>query len=105
VLAIILSLGAFAYRPATVIGMHGDALAQSLAGGDLVGTSHCTETGDGLWRCSISDNGGSGGANYVVHTHAFGCWDADRVGRGSVEGGTPATASGCITLLDELSWS
>jgi hypothetical protein len=98
---LLLGVAAFCYRPATLIGVHGDALAHSIGGGSLVGESRCSDAGDGDWRCVISDDQGSGVARYRVGTRSFGCWDAVRQGPGG-EGGTPKRASGCLDLFDVL---
>jgi hypothetical protein len=99
---ILLGVAAFCYRPATLIGVHGDTLAHSIGGGDPAGQSRCSDVGDNHWRCVISDDQGSGGADYGVETRSFGCWDAVRKGPGG-EAGTPKRVSGCIDLFDVLS--
>jgi hypothetical protein len=103
ILAVLLvALLAFAYRPATVIGVHGDALAHSVGGGDLLGQSHCDETTEGVWDCAIWDSGTSGAAEYRVETKSFGCWDAEPRRTGG-RGKTPEQLSGCINAIDVLS--
>jgi hypothetical protein len=99
---VVLLFAAFAYRPATVIGVDGDALAHDLGGGDPLGGSHCQEGSDGHWYCVIPDAQQSGEAAYAVETHSYGCWDAERDGPGG-EGGTPRHKSGCLNLIDYIS--
>jgi hypothetical protein len=98
VLVILLALAGLAYRPATVIGVHGDALANSVAGLDLFGSSKCLGRGGDRWRCEIEN--GSGTTPYAIETHSFGCWDATRIGRSGEP--MPKKASGCIDALDVL---
>ena len=99
VAAVLIALAAFAYRPATVIGVHGDALAHSVGGGNLLGASECVKRSETRWRCRIVS--GSDGATYAVETRAFGCWKATEVG-GS-ERSVDAADSGCINALDVVS--
>jgi hypothetical protein len=86
----------FAYRPATVIGVDGEALAVSMGSSSVLGKdSNCVELGVRRWRCDL--NFGSYGATATVETKAFGCWEViaappDRFGA--------VTDSGCITALD-----
>jgi hypothetical protein len=103
VLVLALLLAAFAYRPATVIGVHGEALAHSVRGSrDLVGNSHCASLRNGRWRCQIMDAQENGAVPYVVKTSGpFGCWSARRVGPPG-DGGTPKRRSGCINAVDVL---
>jgi hypothetical protein len=99
---VVLLFLAFAYRPATIIGIDGDALAHDVGGGDLLDGSHCQEGAGGHWYCVISDAQNSGASAYKVETHSYGCWDAERDGPGG-EGGTPKQASGCLNLIDFVS--
>jgi hypothetical protein len=103
VLVLALLLAAFAYRPATVIGVHGEALAHSVRGSrDLVGHSRCVDVGNGRWRCQIMDAQENGAVPYVVTTSGpFGCWSARRAGPAG-DGGTPKRKSGCIDAVDVL---
>lgn len=100
VLLVFMILWAFAYRPATLIGVEGDALAHSVGGGDLLGASKCVEVDDGVWRCKILDRGGSRTTQYTVETRAFGCWDAVY---GRAHDGAPKQDSGCINAIDVVS--
>jgi hypothetical protein len=99
---ILLGVAAFCYRPATILGVDGDALAHSVGGGDLFNDSRCKGTGDGRWQCSIADPQNSGAVDYAVNTRSFGCWDATRKGPGP-ERKFPKRASGCINLIDVVS--
>ena len=94
---IVLLCAAFAFRPATIIGVDGDALAHSLGASAIDGPSKCVEVSDDLWECQILQ--GSSGLTATVTTRAFGCWEA--VGTGPTgEEGVPAGASGCINATD-----
>ena len=44
---ILLAVAAFCYRPATILGVDGDALAHSVGGGDLFNDSRCKGTATG----------------------------------------------------------
>ena len=60
------ALAAFAYRPATVIGIQGGVLAASL-GGDS--SSDCQHGEENRWYCSdLPDASGSGSVSYFVTT-------------------------------------
>jgi hypothetical protein len=100
VAVVLIALAAFAYRPATVIGVDGDALAHSVGGGNVLGASDCVKLSGDHWRCRIIF--GSDGATYAVQTQAFGCWQA--VERGVTgEHGVKVADSGCINALDVVS--
>jgi hypothetical protein len=97
-LGLVLLLGLFAWRPATVLGIDGRSLGVSV-GGPL---SDCTEQQDGVWLCDSQDPVSSGLATYTVETRSFGCWDAWS-GQPSVEERDRREPfSGCITAFDML---
>jgi hypothetical protein len=99
---VILGLAAFLYRPAMLIGVHGDALAHSVGGASLLGESSCTEQQEGIWQCRISDF--EGGIVFNVQTHgSFGCWEAVRVNYRSGKPRSGNGSSGCISGLDVFS--
>jgi hypothetical protein len=97
-LLFVVLVGLFAYRPATVLGISGDALASSLGGWDVGERfgSRCDDLPSNKWHCKIA--GGSSAEGFVVRTRAFGCWDAWR-GHPPV-GGRPPNRSGCISGFD-----
>lgn len=99
---VLVVVGLFAYRPATVMGIDGDALAHSIRGSDLLDASRCREAAEGHWRCVLPDAQYSGSVEYVVDARSFGCWDAVRRGPDG-EGHAPRRASGCINIIDVLS--
>jgi len=90
------ALALFAYRPAALLGVSGDALTSSLGN---EGDGSCVEVADSRWECVIVTNLSSGGSSQTlyVETRAWGCWDAyanperDRGG-----------FSGCVTFFDML---
>ena len=94
-LFVLFGLALFAYRPATLVGVSGESLADSL--GD-VGPGSCVEIADSQWECVIEDNPSSGNRRTVyVETRAFGCWDGwsnPDLDRGGF--------SGCVTFVDLL---
>ena len=94
----VISIGLLAYRPATVVGVDGDSLANSF-GGNLM--SKCEETGK-VWLCRISTDPSSGAQRFVVETKAFGCWDAWKGDSAASAEGSP-NRSGCIDAIDLIS--
>lgn len=94
----------FAYRPSLVLGVNGEVLSAALNGSSLTSASPCEPQSDGVWRCVVkmSEDGSSDVSShpYRVVVDGWGCWEADRL-RGAATGSrTPATLSGCITVLD-----
>jgi len=97
--AILIVAAVFVLRPSPFIGVSGNAMATSLEG-DLPAavTASCAEAGDDAWSCDASGPGG-GDRSYDVTVNGFGCWTASPAG-GAPHVGTPATMTGCITLMD-----
>lgn len=88
------------YRPGTMLGTSGAALAHSLR--EEIGVGEVAASCDperGEWSCAVGGSGaGLRRVDYSLETRDWGCWDADRTsGAGS---GTPDAASGCVTILD-----
>jgi hypothetical protein len=106
VVLLVLLLAAFAYRPATVIGVHGGALAHSVRGSAGLGGQYaCVAAAGGRWRCQAGGAAKPGAARYTVTTSGpFGCWTARRLGSEG-NGATPKHASGCIDVADVISAS
>lgn len=89
----------FVLRPSPFIGVTGDAMAASLEDGlPAAVTASCAEAGEDGWSCDATGPG-SGDRSYVVTVNGFGCWTASPEG-GAPRVGTPATITGCITLMD-----
>lgn len=99
--AAFVALGLFGARPATVLGVDGGSLQNSV-GNSLIfdSPSGCEREGP-IWSCSKWDSGSSGAVPYRVKVNDLGCWQAVRVGYGG-EGGSPKRLSGCVTLYDFL---
>jgi hypothetical protein len=100
----VIVLGLLAYRPATVLGIDGETLANSLGEelGLVPGKRECEKQADDEWRCSLSGGSSEGGGGmFVVSTRAFGCWDAEQVSSAAGPG-TPRPVSGCIDAFDIL---
>ena len=94
----------FFYRPALVIGVHGEELGESISNGLGRHSPHglCDEIGDGRWDCSIfvEPDPGSGGGTipYRAESDDSGCWHArpyDALPR-------RADLTGCIDVWDFL---
>jgi hypothetical protein len=66
VLVALFGAGLVAYRPATIVGVEGDALAASMGGFDPGGASRCERIEGDRWSCVISD--GSGVRMFAVET-------------------------------------
>jgi hypothetical protein len=92
---ILIIFALFAYRPATVIGVDGGALAVSIGSSVLADPSNCIDLGAGRWRCHL--NYRSDAATATVEMRAFGCWTlVDK----RPERADEVRDSGCITALD-----
>jgi hypothetical protein len=90
-------LGTVGTRPATVLGMNGEALESSVSNVRLLDASRsCGHRPDGSWMCTRWDEQLSGRVSYRVEVDGFGCWHARRVGSGGE--GSPARLSGCVRL-------
>jgi hypothetical protein len=102
VAVVVVAVLAFCWRPATILGVDGDALSHSVGGGDLSNTNGCRDRGDGRWECSVYEPQTSGAVDYAVDTHSFGCWDATREDQAPSRR-YPKRLSGCINLIDVVS--
>lgn len=77
------------------------------AGQVLDDDGRCRELRNLIWRCSVTDQEGSGGATYRVRLRSdSSCWDA-RLAADGPEGGMSETLTGCVylwqwSLLDAL---
>lgn len=97
VLASLAAIALIAVRPAVIIGISDEPLAESLAdetGGEPTG--RCVKSGDDF-RCTapISQRGSSGAtAAFDVSEDGFGCWVA------KPRGGSGRPEKGCLTIFD-----
>jgi hypothetical protein len=91
---IVVVVALFAWRPATVVGVDGQALHASVTG--LEGD--CESLENDLWLCTTNDPMSSEGGAHTVEMQSFGCWHAWNGDR--VVGDRPPTDSGCITVVD-----
>ena len=76
------------------------SVTKKAGGSVLTTTSPCRRARKRVYRCSVSDSGGSGGATYVV-TLVGRCWKAHRDG-GGFEGQLKRHAKGCVRWRDQL---
>jgi hypothetical protein len=87
-----------------LIGIHADALAHSIGGGNAADASSCSSLGDSRWRCRIvePDPSSSRGVSYLVSEASFGCWTAARIRtNGRARPVRPADRkAGCIDIAD-----
>src|SRR3954452_19826603 len=88
-----LLLGLFGARPATVLGVDGWSLQNSVGNSLIFDSPSGCEREGRTWSCSKWDSGSSGAIPYRVKVNGFGCWQAVRVGYGG-EGGSPKRGSG-----------
>jgi hypothetical protein len=68
------------------------------AGQTFDSDERCREVRNSIWRCSVTDQEGSGGATYRVQLRPnSSCWDATLAADDS-EGGMPESLAGCVYL-------
>ena len=92
-------IGVALFRPATLFGVDGKALANSLGGEVDHAQAKCVGRGSGHWRCALS-GGGVAGIEYELTTHDYGCWSATRVALPAAATPVESMVSGCIGLAD-----
>jgi hypothetical protein len=103
-LAFLVLIALFLYRPAMVIGVHGDALGESISSelGRHSPSGTCEEAPNGRWQCAIlvEPDPGSGGGDVVYRAESddSGCWHARSPDAVRVR----SNLSGCIGVLDLL---
>ena len=98
--AVLILAGVFILRPTPFIGVTAGAMADSLASKlSAGGTVKCEEAGEDEWTCETANASGGQSRTFDITVNGFGCWTATPAG-GAPEVGTPATLTGCITLLD-----
>lgn len=101
-LAFLALTGLFLYRPARVIGVHGDSLGESISSelGRYSPSGTCDEAPNGRWECAIviEPDPGSGGGDVVYRAESddSGCWHA----RSPTFKGQRKNLSGCIGVVD-----
>ena len=98
-IVLLIVAGIFLLRPTPFIGVTDDAMAASLKGTVPGAAVSCDEAGEDEWTCKTTAPGANQDRTYDVTINGFGCWTATPAG-GTPEVGTPATLSGCITILD-----
>ena len=98
--AAFLVLGVFGARPATVLGVDGGSLQNSVGSSLIFDSPHGCEREGRFWSCSKWDSGSSGAIPYRVKVNDSGCWQAVRIGYGGE--GSQKRLSGCVTLYDFL---
>jgi hypothetical protein len=92
-------LGVALFRPATLFGTDGEALANSLGGEVHHAEATCVGRGAGHWRCVLS-GGVVAGVEFVVTTDSYGCWNGSRVAMPKGDSPVEGSVSGCIGLAD-----
>ena len=98
-IVLLIVAGIFLLRPTPFIGVTSDAMAASLKGAAPIASVECDEAAENEWTCDTTAAGPGQDRSYDVTINGFGCWTATPAA-GSPEVGTPATLSGCITILD-----
>jgi hypothetical protein len=92
-------VGVALFRPATLFGVDSTALASSFGGEMQHAEASCVEQGPRQWRCAVS-SGNFNGAEYVVTTERYGCWNGSRITEAISGEPADASVSGCIGLTD-----
>jgi hypothetical protein len=101
-LALLVAIALFLYRPALVLGVHGDHLGESISSelGSHSPSGLCDEAANGRWDCAIviEPDPGSGGGDVVYRAESddSGCWHA----RSPAAMRQRNDLSGCIGVLD-----
>jgi hypothetical protein len=101
-LAFLALIALFLYRPAMVIGVHGDDLGESISSelGRHSPSGVCDEAPSGHWNCAIviEPDPGSGGGDvvYRAESDGSGCWHARSPDAVRVR----SNLSGCIGIFD-----
>jgi hypothetical protein len=92
----------FLYRPALVIGVHGEPLGESISSelGSHSPSGTCDQAANGRWDCAIviEPDPGSGGGDVVYRAESddSGCWHARSPSAMRVR----KNLSGCIGVFD-----
>jgi hypothetical protein len=98
------------FYPSLLIGVHGDALGQSLSKQVGRDAGSCVQRAGGSWRCTAFDVGSYGDRRpgqapavyFEVEPHGMlGCWRATRISPRA----PPHKVSGCIDIFDVLGTS
>jgi len=90
-------------RPALLMGVSGDSLARSIAGGDSSSDGGtCDKQPDGDWNCSV--HGPDANGTYLVDVNWLGCWTATPNHRQS-DRPSPGVVKGCIELGDIVTFN
>lgn len=101
-LAFLVLIALFLYRPAMVIGVHGDDLGESISSelGRYSPSGACDQAANGHWDCAIviEPDPGSGGGDVVYRADSddSGCWHARSPDAVRVRN----NLSGCIGIFD-----
>jgi hypothetical protein len=94
-------VGLLLFRPATLFGVNGKALANSLGSEVRHSQANCVQSRTGGWRCAL-DNEEVAGVEYLLSTHSYGCWSGRLVADPRTAAPVERTVSGCIGLADEF---
>ncbi len=90
-------------RPALLMGVSGDGLARSIAGGNPASDGGgCTKRRNGDWKCWV--HGPEANGTYLVDVNWMGCWTATPVRR-QVDRGNSGQVKGCIELGDIITFN
>lgn len=100
ILIALVAIAGLLYRPATVIGVSGKALAYSVHSAADSGETGACRGREDEWDCTAIDDGSNSPLPvlYRVTTDDYGCWEGKRREGGA--GSMPQALEGCITIMD-----
>ena len=97
--AVVVLIGVALFRPATLFGVDGKALANSLGAEVHHSQARCAGEGSDHWRCSLQGEDVAG-VEYALTTHSYGCWSASLAADPVTAAPVHHSVSGCIGLAD-----
>jgi hypothetical protein len=99
---LVVLLGLALFRPGSLFGVDGKALANSVGGKVKNSPATCAEGAGGVgWRCRIEGEDFSG-VEYSVMMKKWGCWSATMVSQPAGFHLAAPSISGCVGITDLL---
>jgi hypothetical protein len=92
---IVLVFAAFAFRPAVVLPVSANTLADSIGAEGFRAKNGCSDVaGAGDFVCTVPKDADESSTRFVVHVRWDGCWRAEQ----ALAQRSPASRSGCVHL-------